>query len=186
MFTSACNHHGSSKLMLRALYWTFHVWRALIMRFIFCGRGNIRWSCIVTFHAWRSLSWSLGVSKMGQVRSPKQQVRDNDFAFGSCSDHAPMVVESSFFWRKQFGEFALKFWTQDFVERPGVSPDAPRIVHVTQINNESHFLRQAQYLLKLKDDSWRSAYCTGRFMCYEYQTARINAFQDKVMFCSTE
>ena len=27
------------------------------------------------------------VSKMGQVRSPKRRVRDDDFIFGSCSDY---------------------------------------------------------------------------------------------------
>ena len=44
------------------------------------------------------------VSKMGQVRSPKWRVRDDDFMLG-CPRK---VVESSFYWRKQFTEFPLK------------------------------------------------------------------------------
>ena len=48
------------------------------------------------------------VSKMGRVRSPKRRVRDDDFIFGSCSDHARIILESSFYWRKQFTEFPLK------------------------------------------------------------------------------
>ena len=31
------------------------------------------------------------VSKMRRVRSPKRRVRDDDFMFGSCSDHARIV-----------------------------------------------------------------------------------------------
>ena len=31
------------------------------------------------------------VSKIGQVRSPRRRVRDNDFIFGSCSDY-PRIV----------------------------------------------------------------------------------------------
>ena len=46
------------------------------------------------------------VSKMGRVRSPKRRVRDDDF--GLCSDYVRIIVESSFYWRKQFTEFPLK------------------------------------------------------------------------------
>ena len=48
------------------------------------------------------------VSKMGRVRSPKRRVRDDDFILGLCSDYVRNVVESSFYWRKQFTEFPLK------------------------------------------------------------------------------
>ena len=40
--------------------------------------------------------------------SPKQRVRDDDFMVGSWSDHARNVLESSFYWRKQFTAFSLK------------------------------------------------------------------------------
>ena len=63
-----------------------------------------------------------------------------------------------------------------------MSPNAPGIVHVTRINHESHVSQQARYLLKLEDDSWRSAYCTGRFMCCDNHIARINTFQYEVKF----
>ena len=43
----------------------------------------------------------------------------------SCSDHGRIVVESSFYWRKQF-------------------------TYVTRINHEMHFAWQAQYLVKLE------------------------------------
>ena len=32
------------------------------------------------------------VSKMGQVRSPKRGVRDDDFMFGLCSDYRRIIV----------------------------------------------------------------------------------------------
>ena len=52
---------------------------------------------------------------MGQVRSPKRQVRDDDSILGLSSDHARIVVESSLYWRKQFREFPLKSIIQNFV-----------------------------------------------------------------------
>ena len=48
------------------------------------------------------------VSKIRRVRSRKRQVRDDDFLFGSCSDHARNVFESSLYWRKQFNTFPLQ------------------------------------------------------------------------------
>ena len=48
------------------------------------------------------------VSKMGRVRSPKRRVRDDDFMVGLSSECRRNVVESSFYWRKQFTEFPLK------------------------------------------------------------------------------
>ena len=36
---------------------------------------------------------------------------------------------------------------------------------VTRISHESHFVWQAQYLLKLEADSCCSAHCKHRFMC---------------------
>ena len=36
------------------------------------------------------------VSKTGRVRSPRRQVRDDDFIFGLCSDYVRIV----FYWRK--------------------------------------------------------------------------------------
>ena len=50
------------------------------------------------------------VSEIGRVRSPKRRVRDDDprIMFGLCSDYPRNVVESSFYWRKQFTEFSLK------------------------------------------------------------------------------
>ena len=48
------------------------------------------------------------VSKTGRGRSPRRRVRDDDFILGLCSDYPRNVVESSFYWRKQFKDFALK------------------------------------------------------------------------------
>ena len=46
---------------------------------------------------------------------------------------------------------------------------APRIVndvsYVMRINHEIHFAWQAQYLVKLEDDSCCSAHCKGPFIC---------------------
>ena len=44
----------------------------------------------------------------GTSRSPKRRVRDDDFIVGLCSDYVRIIVESSFYWRKQFTEFPLK------------------------------------------------------------------------------
>ena len=50
-----------------------------------------------------------------------------------------------------------------------MAPVALRIVldisYVTRINHEIHFSWQAQYLVKLEDDSCCCAHCTGRFIC---------------------
>ena len=48
------------------------------------------------------------VSKMGRVRSPKRRVRDDNFMFVLSSDYPRIMVESSLYWRKQFGDFSLK------------------------------------------------------------------------------
>ena len=48
------------------------------------------------------------VSKIKPGRSPKRRVRDDDFVFGLSSDHARIMLESSFYWRKHFREFPLK------------------------------------------------------------------------------
>ena len=41
---------------------------------------------------------------------------------------------------------------------------------VTRINRESPFAWQAQYLVKLEDDSWCSAQCKQRFICAKDQS----------------
>ena len=85
------------------------------------------------------------------------------------------VVESSFYWRKQFMEFPLKSWTCRFCGRRSiwwgwrVTLLAPRIVndvsYVTRINREIHFALQAQYLVNLSCDVCCSAHCKWRFIC---------------------
>ena len=51
---------------------------------------------------------------------------------------------------------------------------APRIVndvsYVMRINHEIHFAWQAQYLVKLEDDSCCSAHCKWRFICEHGQS----------------
>ena len=50
-----------------------------------------------------------------------------------------------------------------------MTPVAPRIEndvsYVARINQEIHFSWQAQYLVKLEDDSCCSAHYTGHFIC---------------------
>ena len=48
------------------------------------------------------------VSKIGLGRCPKRRVRDDDFMLGLCSDCARIIVESSFYWRKEFRDSPLK------------------------------------------------------------------------------
>ena len=51
------------------------------------------------------------VSEMGQVRSRSGRCEMTILS----SDHGRIVVESFFFWRKQFRDFSLKSWRKDFV-----------------------------------------------------------------------
>ena len=115
------------------------------------------------------------VSTMGRVRSPKRRVRDDDFILGLCSDYVRNVVESSFYWRKQFTEFLLKSWTYRFRGRRSIwwgwrlTVLAPRIVndvsYVTRINHEIDFAWQAQYLVRFEVDFACSAHSKWRFIC---------------------
>ena len=110
---------------------------------------------------------------MGRVRSPKRRVRDDDFIVGLCSDYPRNVVKSSFYWRKQFTEFPLKFWTYRFRGRRSIwwgwrlTVLALRIVNDVSyvINHEIHFAWQAQYLVRLEGDFACSAHCKWRFIC---------------------
>ena len=51
------------------------------------------------------------VAKIARGRSPKRRVRDDNFIVG----YVRIILESSFYWRKQFRDFALKSWTPNFV-----------------------------------------------------------------------
>ena len=93
---------------------------------------------------------------------------------GLSSDCRRTVVESSFYWRKQFTEFPLKSWTYRFRGRRSIwwgwwlTVHAPRIVNdvscVTRINHGIHFAWQAQYLLRLEVDFACSAHWKWRFI----------------------
>ena len=48
------------------------------------------------------------VSKIGQGRSLKRRVRDDDFIVGLSSDYPRNVFESSFHWRREFRDSPLK------------------------------------------------------------------------------
>ena len=86
-----------------------------------------------------------------------------------------IILESSFYWRKQFTEFPLKSWTYRFRGRRSIwwgwklTVLAPRIVNdvscVTRINHEIHFAWQAQYLVRFEVDFACSAHSKWRFIC---------------------
>ena len=111
------------------------------------------------------------VSKMGSGRSPKRRVRDDDFIVGLSSD----ILESSFYWRKQFREFPLKSWASRFRGRRTiwwgwrVTLLAPRIgndvSYVAHIIDDVHFAWHAQYLVRLEGDFTCSAHWKWRFIC---------------------
>ena len=94
---------------------------------------------------------------------------------GLSSDYLRIMVESSFYWRKQFKGFSADILNSEFHGRRSiwwswiVIPVAPRIVNdvscETRINHEIHFAWQAQYLVKLDCDSCCSAHCKWRFIC---------------------
>ena len=98
------------------------------------------------------------------------------------SDCRRIMFESSLFRRKQFTEFSADILNSEFRGRRSiwwcwtVTSAAPRnannVSYVTRINHESHFSLQAQYLVKLDDDSWCSAHCTGRFMSDKDQSSK--------------
>ena len=106
---------------------------------------------------------------MGRVRSRKRRVRDDDFIVGSgrissdivgfgrmWSDYRRIV----FLLAEAFREFPLKSWASRFRGRRSVWWGwtvillAPRIgnevAYVTQIIDDLHFARQAQYLVRLQ------------------------------------
>ena len=93
---------------------------------------------------------------------------------GLSSDHGRIILESSFYWRKQFTEFPLKSWTYRFRGRRSIcwgwwlTVHAPRILNdvscVTRINHGIHFAWQAQYLLRLEVDFACSAQWKWRFI----------------------
>ena len=113
-------------------------------------------------------------NRVQRVRSPKRRVRDAIF----WSDCRRIVVESSFYWRKQFTEFTLKSWTYRFRGRRSIwwgwwpcwwlTVHAPRIVNdvscVTRINHGIHFASHAQYLLRVEVDFACSAHWKWRFI----------------------
>ena len=106
------------------------------------------------------------VSKIGPGRSPKRRVQDDDFIVG----YRRIILESSFYWRRQFREFPLKSWqAQYLVWSWRVRLVAPRIVndvsYVTPINHEIHFAWQGQFLVNLAGASCCSAYCKWSFIC---------------------
>ena len=115
------------------------------------------------------------VSKIGRVRSPKRRVRDDDFIFGSCSDHPRIILESSLYWRKQFREFPLQSWTWRFRGRRSICWGwrltllalriGNEVSYETRIKHEIHFAWQAQYLLRLEVDIACSAHSKWRFIC---------------------
>ena len=85
--------------------------------------------------------------------------------------HARIMVESSLFWQKQFRDFSLKSWIQNFVagavlgECEGwfyllIGND---VSYVTRITDDIPFAWQAQYLVKWQGDSCCSAHCKWRF-----------------------
>ena len=86
------------------------------------------------------------------------------FMIGMCPDHGQVIFESSVFWRKQFSDFSLKSWTQNFAAGAVLGESegwltllALRIVndvsYVTRINHE-WFAWRAQYLLKEVDNDF--------------------------------
>ena len=94
---------------------------------------------------------------------------------GLSSDYPRIILELSFYWRKQFMEFPLKSGTCRFRGRRSiwrgwrVTLLAPRIgnnvSYVTRINHEIHFAWQAQYLVNLSCDVCCSVHCKWCFIC---------------------
>ena len=91
------------------------------------------------------------------------------------SDYRRIILESSFYWRKHFREFPLKSWASRFRGRRSiwwgwrVTLVAPRIgnevSYVTQIIDDIHFARQAQYLVRLEGDFTCSTHWKWGFIC---------------------
>ena len=122
---------------------------------------------------------------MGSGRSPKRRVRDDDFIVGSgriSSDivgYGRIILESSFYWRKQFKEFPLKSRASRFRGRrsiwwgcrvtwlaPRIGNDVSKVTQqVTQISDDIHFAWQAQYLVRLEGDFTCSTHWKWRFIC---------------------
>ena len=97
-----------------------------------------------------------------------------DFLIGLSSDCRRIVVESSFYWRKQFTEFRLKSWTYRFRGRRSICWGwrltllalriGNAVSYEARINHEIHFAWQAQYLVRFEVDFACSAHSKWRFI----------------------
>ena len=115
-----------------------------------------------------------GTSKVSEAAGARWRFYPR-IMFGLSSDYPRNVVESSFYWRKQFREFPMQSWTQRFRGRRSIwwgsrlTLLAPRILndvsYVTRINHEIHFAWQAQYLVRFEVDFACSAHSKWRFIC---------------------
>ena len=107
------------------------------------------------------------VSKMG-IRSPKRRVRDDHFIFGYvriCSEHGRIVLILA----EAIQGFSADILKSEFRGRRRiwcswtVTSVAPHNVndvsYLMRINPEIDFAWQAQYLVKMEDDSCFSAHC---------------------------
>ena len=101
---------------------------------------------------------------------------------GSWSDHGRIILGSSPHWKWRFNcfqTFSKKFGNGILCGRRSiwwglrVTPVAPRIVndvsYVRTIKQSSHFVWQAQYLVRLDGDTYCSAHCKWRFICDQDQ-----------------
>ena len=158
---------GGWLLMLRALYWTFHLWRGSIMRFLFHGRRNIWQSWSVIFVAGEAFREILGDSRSAKCciilyKNASQVSRAagarwrfyRRIMVGLSSNRLYIGGSNSWIFR---WSLELRIWWQPqyLVMLEGAqTPVAPRIVldvsFETRINHGSHFSWQAQYLVKLK------------------------------------
>ena len=111
-----------------------------------------------------------GTSKVSEAAGARWR-----FCVRMCSDYRRIILESSFYWRKQFREFPLKSWASRFRGRRSiwwgwrVTLVAPRIgndvSYVPQIAGDIDFAWQAQHLVRLDADCTFSAHWKWRFIC---------------------
>ena len=157
---------GGWLLMLRAFYWTFHLWRC---------NDEIHFSWQAQYLVKLENGSCRFAHCTGHFICDADQSWDSFFVAGAVFGEVGgwLLLLRALYWT-----FHMWCWSMMRVIFRGrgsiwwcwrVTPVAPRILldvsYVTLINGEIHFSWRAQYLVKLEDDSCCFAHCTGHFIC---------------------
>ena len=141
------------------------MWCGSIMRFILRGRRSIWWSWRMTLVAPRIVNDVSYVMRINHeihfAWQAQYLVKLEDDS--CCSAHCkwPFICDADQSWDSFCVAGAVFGEVGGWLVAPRIVND---VSYVMRINHEIHFAWQAQYLVKLEDDSCCSAHCKWRFI----------------------